>query len=405
MKRELPVLDSRFMVPLVFVHGTGVREPEFSATATRLQEALLGCANLTKCYWGEHHGARLSMDGASIPDYMPPEDLPPPGTVDEVEIELWRLLASDPLYELRLLASTTAPLHADFTLGMRPAQRLDISARRLAYSADMRNILAKHGLTGSFDSVFPRIVGSAVYEAALAHAPEGLAEYRYAIARALVAATSLEARRRGVNGGLPLGYDERAELVDKIVDDLGGKDYGLLGWTWRNVLSGVAKGWGTRYMTRNRQVVSDAAWPLAGDVLLYQTRGEAIRTFIGEQIVAAGPRAVVLAHSLGGIACVDLLVRASLDVRLLITVGSQAPFLYEIGALSSLKTGAPLPDHFPAWVNLYDPRDLLSYVGARVFSGRVKDVCVDNKVAFPESHSAYWTNPAVIEKIRALITA
>ena len=42
---------------------------------------------------------------------------------------------------------------------------------------------------------------------------------------------------------------------------------------------------------------------------------------------------VLLGHSLGGVACVDLLAREELPrVASLITVGSQAPFFYELGA-------------------------------------------------------------------------
>jgi pimeloyl-ACP methyl ester carboxylesterase len=112
---------------------------------------------------------------------------------------------------------------------------------------------------------------------------------------------------------------------------------------------------------------------------------------------------VVVAHSLGGIACVDLLVKQRIDIRLLVTVGSQAPFLYEIGALSSLLHDQPLPPHFPPWLNIYDPRDLLSYIGAKVFPGRVSDVKVNNRQPFPEAHGAYWTNPQVWSAIAEVL--
>jgi hypothetical protein len=53
----------------------------------------------------------------------------------------------------------------------------------------------------------------------------------------------------------------------------------------------------------------------------------------------------------------------------------------------------------PNWLNVYDPRDLLSYVGAPLFPGRVEDVEVDNRQPFPPSHSAYWANPQVWDAI------
>jgi hypothetical protein len=107
-----------------------------------------------------------------------------------------------------------------------------------------------------------------------------------------------------------------------------------------------------------------------------------------------------LAHSLGGIACVDLLVKKRLEgVVKLITVGSQAPLLYELNALWSLAHGAPLPDSFPDWLNFYDKHDFLSYIGAGLFPGRTTDVLVDNGQPFPEAHSAYWSNPDVWKAI------
>ncbi|NEQ82339.1 MAG: hypothetical protein F6K26_19415, partial [Moorea sp. SIO2I5] len=109
---------------------------------------------------------------------------------------------------------------------------------------------------------------------------------------------------------------------------------------------------------------------------------------------------VILAHSLGGIACVDLLVTQPMaQVTLLITVGSQAPFLYEINALYSLEFGQPLPDFFPEWLNIYDLRDFLSYIGANLFPNKVQDILVDSKQPFPQAHSAYWTNPATWKAI------
>ena len=43
-------------------------------------------------------------------------------------------------------------------------------------------------------------------------------------------------------------------------------------------------------------------------------------------------------------------------------------------------------------MNIYDRRDLLSFVGARLFAGRVSDHEVDSRLPFPISHSAYWHN-------------
>jgi hypothetical protein len=102
---------------------------------------------------------------------------------------------------------------------------------------------------------------------------------------------------------------------------------------------------------------------------------------------------------------VSLLARQRLpQVQRLVTVGSQSGFLYEIGALPGLPYGTQLPEHVPAWLNIYDRRDILSYLAAPVFGERAVDVAVDNGQPFPQSHSAYWTNPAVWREIAAFVS-
>ena len=145
--------------------------------------------------------------------------------------------------------------------------------------------------------------------------------------------------------------------------------------------------------------------PAAGDIMRYQARGSGIRCYIrrvvADAVAGDSDRSVtLLAHSLGGIACVDALIEEPIPcVDRLVTVGSQAPFFYEIDALASLSYGEPLPDHFPAWLNIYDDRDFLSYIGEGLFPGRVMDQRVDNGQPFPQAHSAYWRNDAVWQHI------
>jgi len=138
-----------------------------------------------------------------------------------------------------------------------------------------------------------------------------------------------------------------------------------------------------------------AALPV-GDILLYQSRGNEIRDFIRRKIEAAEPPVAVVAHSLGGIACVDLLALPNPPtVSHLVTAGSQAPLLFELGALLSLKpdpTQAPpyrLPSGFPQWLNIYDRNDFLSYIGEPLLVG-IKDEEFESGQPFPDSHSAYF---------------
>jgi len=179
---------------------------------------------------------------------------------------------------------------------------------------------------------------------------------------------------------------------------------------------------GTYYGQLCRGRLTDEATLPVGDILLYQARGEEIRRSIADAILAAdaaaradlkegeSSRLAVVAHSLGGIAAADLLAsdrtkppgQRRLDcVELLATLGSQTPFLYEIGALSSLRYGKGLPESFPRWLNIYDLADFLSYVGHndKVFGEKVEDLQVFSRQPFPASHGAYFRNPAVWQTI------
>jgi hypothetical protein len=120
---------------------------------------------------------------------------------------------------------------------------------------------------------------------------------------------------------------------------------------------------------------------------------------------------VVLAHSLGGIAAVDLLADpvvmhggAPLKVDLLVTVGSQAPFMYLMDAMHSLGPRTPLIENQPflPWLNIYNRQDLLSFCAERVFvnSPGIIDEPVSAGVPFPMSHSAYWVQDRVYQLIK-----
>ena len=133
---------------------------------------------------------------------------------------------------------------------------------------------------------------------------------------------------------------------------------------------------------------------MVGDILRYQARGDEIRNFLRLTIEECNDSVIILAHSLGGVACVDLLAeKATPAVTHLITAGSQAPYFYELDALVSRSFGSGLGDHFTQkWLNFYDLRDFLSYRAAMIFPGKVTDKIVDNGQPFPESHGAYWHN-------------
>ncbi|MDB9380059.1 hypothetical protein, partial [Nodularia sphaerocarpa] len=261
--------------------------------------------------------------------------------------------------------------------------------------------LKKAGISQVFEETCKAITTSQPFTRLLDTASRPLDADYAAIAKAIVAASIQLCDPRFISY-TPINHSKnlRDETVDSITRELTqdtqsrGVGFGL------NLYMAIGKFLGNRHLERERGSVTNATYPFAGDILFYQAKGENIREFIKEQIKNVEPPVVLLAHSLGGIACVDLLIAQELpQVELLITVGSQAPFLYEINSLQSLSYGYPLPDYFPKWLNIYDLRDVLSYVGEGLFPNQIKDIQVDNQQPFPESHGAYWYNSATWDAI------
>jgi hypothetical protein len=401
------------MTSVIFVHGTGVRREAYDAAMALVSAGLSdrpGVA-VVECYWG-HLGSNL-RDARSIPNYDSARNL----TADAIAISdeeyaaaLWGVLRVDPLYELRALGlrrQTTA----ERPVGqVAPGAELARLGQQFPIGPQLQALLDRGGIGQGFIDTRAAVTSSAAYKAALDAAPAALADDRAAIARALIAEALARAAAEGRRAAASYDSRLREEIERALVEALGGKERSIGGWV-RKQLGGMVMRLGlgavshlaTPYVTRKRGAVTDAAYPAAGDILLYQARGDTIGDYIRQRILQTPAPRLVLAHSLGGIACVDLLVKEPAGVDQLVTVGSQAPFLYEIDALRSLRYRDPVPATFPRWLNVYDLRDFLSYVGSGVFDGRVDDLEVDNGEAFPASHSAYWSNPQVWNGIKAVL--
>ncbi|MGI3202141.1 hypothetical protein ACRJ4W_34710 [Streptomyces sp. GLT-R25] len=196
----------------------------------------------------------------------------------------------------------------------------------------------------------------------------------------------------------PTAYDRDA-AVSALTVRLGGRPSGSDRGPARLLLRAVAP-LASRAAVRRRSAITRATHPAAGDILRYLARGDSHRAHLADLVRAQLSPVVLLCHSLGGIIAVDTLVTRSLpQVTLLVTAGSQAPFLYETGALPSLRHPQPLPPSFPAWLNIYDPRDLLAFAAQPLFRTHATDVPLLSGQPFPHSHSAYWTNPALYEAV------
>ena len=386
------------MTTVIFVHGTGIREPEYNETFEIIEQKIHAQRpdiKVAPCLWGAL-GAKFNDNRASVPLEDATLALSP-GEEDE-DIVLWGELYRDPLYELRLLS--LKQIEAGNTFGEEPGDVVQSRVASLTPTSQLQAKLQEAGIAEVFEQARKTVIHSEPYERALVTVSESdLSEYYAPIARAVVAQAMLISEQQ--ERFPPILTD--AQLRDKVVELLtlavGEAELGLGNWLSKPFVE-LAQHGGTNYVRGKRLELTDKISPMPGDILLYQTRGEKIRAFIQQQIEQAEPPVVLIAHSLGGIACVDLLVKQQLSqVELLVTVGSQAPFLYEINALYSLEYGQLLPEHFPQWLNIYDLRDFLSYVGNRIFPDRVQDVRVDSRQPFPRSHGAYWTNAKTWEAI------
>ncbi|MEU9719149.1 hypothetical protein [Streptomyces sp. NPDC047976] len=404
----------------LFVHGTGVRRERhdalFALVRERLGERFPG-AEVDSCFWGERFGAGLSAGGRSVPGT-------PEGADGDEEAAEWGLLLADPLCELRVLAEAgwAGEDREDdpFAMpGLRPAGEGVLELlHRLAGApgadgadgpGELRNLLDGTGLAAGFRPALEAAAGSA--EAARAGARATAEPQARELATALARAVTAGALA-GAGADADCTAAERDRLVELLTTRLGGgarvpgaRAAAVLGrLALRVTTQPVLNAW--------RGSLTAGATPALGDILRYQARGAGLRAYLRERITARPGPTVLIGHSLGGIALVDLLALAAADggpvpgVELLVTVGSQAPYLYELGALTALAPGSRLPYGFPRWLNVYDRQDVLSYLAAPVFPGdpRVTDHEISSRQPFPASHSAYWKQQSLYERIERAVT-
>jgi hypothetical protein len=371
------------MTSVVFVHGIGTREPDYTDTFNLIERKLheiLPQLKAVRCYWGDL-GARFHKDGASIPLYDSTRATEERLNDEDYEIALWEQLYRDPFYELRILANRPIEQESFVPGHATPGEALDERVKNLEVTDPvLQEKLKEADIADIFDDAKRTVTSSQPYANAINILVDeaNASAYSLAIARAIVATAIMEREQRTL---LAMGASLRDEIIRLLSIELEGdrRAPALVNWV-TNQVTGLALSIVTSQVKRKRGVLSDVTDPIAGDVLVYQGHGEEIRARIRQVVEQSEEPVVLLAHSLGGIACADLLIQEPLPkVKSFITVGSQAPFFYEIDALSSLRFGDPLPDYFPSWLNIYDLRDFLSYIGAGVFKDKVQDILVDSK--------------------------
>ena len=411
------------MTRVLFVHGTMTRYDADYVRTTRLIRERLQAWREDMVFeafpWGEYWGAELNPRFAPIPGY---DERQTPGVLggsgeSEAEadpaVALWALLYDDPMGELRLLTAGGQAVP-----GSRQSDASAALSRALHVLAEeevqppLAELLAEGGIAGSFASSVRRAIGlftgaDPQLHAALRTIPDTqLATYRSALARAIVAEAMREALAAGAYPELFLDAALRDRTVQAIEQALGG---GVVLGGVGELLGLVGGGALTELILRPyRFGLTKRALAFLGDIFTYQAKRKIIQREIAARL-GDGPT-VLLAHSLGGIACVDLLLSneaARAQVPLLITADSQAGRLHEIGALGELgPAGAaptPLPPAFPPWLNLYDRSDMLGFRAAPLFAGVVRDVELNGGQPFPHAHSAYWRTERAWEHIVAAL--
>ncbi|MFD5092774.1 hypothetical protein ACFWMR_19390 [Amycolatopsis thailandensis] len=385
------------MTTVIFVHGTGVREKGYADSFRLMRgKAVQHWPGVTvlPCFWGDVLGVPLDAAAATVPEY----DMSRGGdlTADEWRDDRWVLLEADPLYELRLL--TVA--HAGNGEVELPGSQVSAEDRLSAYLkwsdglASLGGLLEQYGVdaevfTGAVQAVFGSVAARDAI--GLAAGSDSEDELREALARAVTAAT-LVAADGGAAGSFPVDAIGRDTIVATVLDGLHGADLGIgIGQTLLKVSASLVLRMGlSQAVERRRGMIMDRVTPFGGDVLRYLAHGDPLRRFIAETVRSVTGPVVVVAHSLGGIASLDVFRLGLAQADLLVTVGSQGSYLCSLGALPSAPSGIVGDVAMPPWVNVFDSRDLLSYLAVPVFGEVVEDVEVRSGAPFPRAHSAYF---------------
>jgi hypothetical protein len=292
----------------LFVHGTGVRKASFDETVSTLcsqVESRDNTLQMRGCFWGGKHGVKLPEFPRSIPRYNQTKAAGGASPEDQT-IVLWEMLYEDALFELRLFAQTAGQLKPLAPNQASPAQVLARKVDGLRKSTPVLEAAKLLGLERFWNGAWTAVCKGTVFSDAMNSPLAGTGAHRLAIARALVAAMTAAV----IDEQLPVpGATERDELVEVLLEQLGGRDKAVLDIVTKPLFR-LASRLGTRKIRRNRGKYTDDSFEVIGDILLYQVRGgdilACIRTRIEEVTKEVGAPVVVIAHSLGGIACVDL---------------------------------------------------------------------------------------------------
>jgi hypothetical protein len=168
----------------------------------------------------------------------------------------------------------------------------------------------------------------------------------------------------------------------------------------------------TNYFEDRREAMFEVIGPqMLADVIGYHAHRDSIQRVLRSALEdaargARGRPVLPVALSLGGIALIDLLAAwPDAPVDACVTIGSQASLLYTFDAIPAMPYDEADPPRLAVpWLNIYDTRDLLSFLAEPLFRrtdglASVVDLRVRSGKDFPKSHGAYWELPPVWDAI------
>lgn len=396
------------MVSMVFVHGTGVYRERYESVIAQMEQTIAMLEldlSIVPCFWASllsqhrRQGERVLPAARSALPSLPllPHE-------SQATRQLWAILLDDPFFEIRLLASY--PVTTQSTR-RRAGLWLDQQLRGLRFADLLKRSTEQLKLAAALERARGQLIAHPAYHQMLTVNPE-CAEVRAAICRALIAlvlrgSTTISASTSTFTLSeqgrlLADGRVTLVALINQALSNTGGVLARLfaprelpLAMNVEAVLRELA----SEYLERHRSSqLGQRLHAFVGDIMWYAVHGQRLRAFIRDCVLRAPPPVLLLAHSFGAVPVLDLLIAEELPIALLVTAGTQVPFLYAVDALPLLRAGQPLPAHFPdIWVNLYNRRDLLSYLAEPVFPGRAEDVEIHANAPLPLAHQVYWRDP------------
>lgn len=371
------------MPSIVFVHGIGVRDEAYPGIWPHLRAGLERThpgMPAEFCFWGGEHGARLVTATA-----------PEPG---DPQAELWAATFEDPVWALVALLERAAQEPAPVSVPGRVPHGAWLR-ERLIELGDTADVLQDRELDAHLPAAVKDLLAMPVTNDCLSRAEAVGTELPVALSQALVVLT---VTRAGGDQPPVLAPGTLDRLHDVLSTALGGRPMARFSWLWTlaaRLLRPPARAglypvsWA---MAMGREPLLRHFTPYLGDVLVYLSRGEAIRDEIIHTVERQAGPVHLIAHSLGGIACFDLLAHGRLPtVQTLVTVGTQVAYLRQIDALPGLRRDGALPP-LPEWVNVYDRQDALSFPAQPAFGAAVRDERLDSGLPFPLAHNAYFRN-------------